>query len=247
MKTILYILTILVVVSCKNQNLLVQNRATVKAGQHAADSVFAYNAVYQYTIREDDKISISVWGQDEVSVGSTYGIYNSNEVYGKWLLVDANGNIELPKLGKFQVLGKTVIELKDTLKKMLAQWILNPVVDVKVLNKQITLLGEVKSPGVITVDKEHNNLLDMVARVGGFEFYANLKKVKVLRQHGADVWVTNIDLTHDKDYLNQNLALQPGDVIIVPSKKYKTFDKRIATIIPFTTAISAAAIIFGLF
>jgi polysaccharide biosynthesis/export protein len=162
-------------------------------------------------------------------------------------MVDAKGQIELPKIGSFEVLGKTVIELKDSLKKIFSGWIVNPIVDVKILNKQITLLGELKNPGVITVDKERNNLLDMVGRAGGFEFYANLKKVKVLRQHGTDVWVTNIDLTQDKNYTTQNLALEPGDVVIVPSKKYKTFDKRISTIIPFTTAISAAAIVFGLF
>jgi polysaccharide biosynthesis/export protein len=247
MKNCLYIVLLFALISCKNQNLLVQTKSDAKKMQPLADSVFQYNADYQYQIRQDDKISISVWGQDEVSVGSSYGIYNSNEVYGKWLMVDAKGQIELPKIGSFEVLGKTVIELKDSLKKIFSGWIVNPIVDVKILNKQITLLGELKNPGVITVDKERNNLLDMVGRAGGFEFYANLKKVKVLRQHGTDVWVTNIDLTQDKNYTTQNLALEPGDVVIVPSKKYKTFDKRISTIIPFTTAISAAAIVFGLF
>lgn len=228
-------------VSCKTQNLLVEKNEIVDM------KPFFYDNSYQYKIEKDDKISVSVWGEDSYSVGSVYGIYNSNEVYGKWLLVDANGNIEIPKIGTTNVLGKTIPELKELLKNNLKQWLLNPVVDVKVLNKEITILGEVRNPNTILVDKDHNTLLEIVSKAGGFEFYANLKSIKVLRQNGENVYVANIDLTNPTDILNKNIQLHPGDIIIVPSKKNKEFDKRISTIIPFTTTVSAAAIIMGLF
>jgi polysaccharide export outer membrane protein len=227
--------------SCTTQNLLVSNNET----ENTTD--FVYDENYQYKIRKDDKISISVWGEDNLSVGSVYGIYNSNEVYGKWLLVDANGNIEVPKLGTKNVVNKTILNLKAEIKNELKQYLVNPVVDVKVLNKEITILGEVRNPNTIQVDKDQNNLLEMISKTGGFDFYANLKSIKVLRQEGNNVRVTNIDLTIEKDILNQNIQLHPGDIVIVPSKKNKEFDKRISTIIPLTTTISAAAIIMGLF
>jgi len=87
----------------------------------------------------------------------------------------------------------------------------------------------------------------MISKTGGFDFYANLKAIKILRQEGENVRVTNIDLTKAVDILNQNIQLHPGDIVIVPSKKNKEFDKRIATIIPLTTTVSAAAIVMGLF
>jgi polysaccharide export outer membrane protein len=87
----------------------------------------------------------------------------------------------------------------------------------------------------------------MISKAGGFDFYANLKSIKILRQEGENVKVTNIDLTKSDDILNTNIQLHPGDIVIVPSKKYKEFDKRIGTIIPFTTAISAAAILLTFF
>jgi polysaccharide export outer membrane protein len=87
----------------------------------------------------------------------------------------------------------------------------------------------------------------MISKTGGFDFYANLKSIKILRQKGEDVHVANIDLTQAENYLMTNIQLHPGDIVIVPSKKYKTFDKRIATIIPFTSTVTAAAIIFGAF
>lgn len=211
------------------------------------DSVFYDTDQYEYKIRRDDKISVSLWGQEELSVGSVYGIYNSNEVYGKWLMVDAEGNIELPKLGTFTVEGLSLISLKDSLKEIYSKWVVNPVVDIKVLNKEITVLGEVRNPGIVKVDKDRNQLMELIAKCNGFEFYANIKKVKVLRQMGDHVAVTTIDLTNENNFAQRNLALLPGDVVIIPSKKYKEFDKRISVIIPLTTTISAAAIIMGLF
>lgn len=242
MKNVIIIFGLLLLLtSCKTQNLLVSKTPNENV------ETFNYDPNYQYKIRKDDKISISVSGEDNLSVGSVYGIYNSNEVYGKWLLVDANGNIEIPKIGTTTVVGKTIPELKEFLRSKLKQWIIAPVVDVKVLNKEITILGEVRNPNTIQVDKDYNNLLEMISKTGGFEFYANLKAIKILRQENENVRVTNIDLTKETNILQQNILLHPGDIVIVPSKKNKEFDKRIATIIPFTTTVSAAAILIGLF
>ncbi|MBK8444241.1 MAG: polysaccharide biosynthesis/export family protein [Sphingobacteriales bacterium] len=231
--------------SCKTSNLFVDKQADNTVA--ALDSVFYNDPHYQYHIRKDDKITISVWGQDDLSVGSAYGIYNSNEVYGKWLLVDAAGNIEIPKIGTFYVEKMTLIQLKDTLKTLYSEWIQVPVVDVKVLNREITVLGEVRDPQVILVDKEKNTLLEMIARCKGLEFYANPKFVKIFRQMGEHVYVANVDLTQSGDMLRRNINLYPGDVVVIPSKKYKEFDRRISTIIPFSTALTSAAIFMGLF
>ncbi len=240
---LLLIAIALLLVSCRTQNLLSDSQNNNKQ----VDTSFRYQPGYQYTIRKNDKIAVSVWGQEELSVGSVYGIYNSNEVYGKWLMVDANGNIELPKIGTMPVYGKTVPQLKDTLHKIIQKWILNPVVDIKVLNKEITMLGEVRTPGVIKIDKDQNSLLEILAHAGGPEFYANLKEVKVFRQEGANVRMTTLNLSKNKDYLSANIILKPGDVVVVPSRKFKAFDKRISVIIPFATTMSAAAILFKLF
>jgi polysaccharide export outer membrane protein len=242
MKKILITLAIvLLFTSCRTYNLIENKTGPMDK------AVFSYDANYQYKIRKDDKISISVWGEDNLSVGSVYGIYNSNEVYGKWLLVDINGNIEIPRIGTKNVVGKTIPELKEEIKNEMTKWLVTPIVDVKVLNKEITILGEVRNPNTIQVDKDKNNLFEMISKTGGFDFYANLKAIKILRQEGENVKVTNIDLTKSDDILNTNILLHPGDIVIVPSKKNKEFDKRISTIIPFTTTVSAAAIIMGLF
>lgn len=231
--------------SCKTTNMFQSDIPEQK--QEELESIFWSDSTYEYHIRKDDKITISVWGQDDISVGSTYGIYNSNEVYGKWLMVDAHGNVEIPRIGTFQVENLTIIDLKDTLKRIYSEWIRVPVVDIKVLNREITVLGEVRDPQVISVDKEKNTLLEVIARCKGLDFYANIKYIKVLRQVGPHVYVANIDLSRGSDLSRRNLFLFPGDVVVVPSKKYKEFDKRVSTIIPFTTALTSAAIFMGAF
>lgn len=231
--------------SCKTHNLFEDKRLSNKVA--ALDSVFHPQRDFTYRIRKDDKITIGLWGHDEWSVGSAYGIYNSNEVYGKWLMVDPNGRIEVPKIGSMYVENLSIEELKDSLKSKFSFWVLNPILDVKVLNREITVLGEVRDPQVITVDKERNTLIEVLARCKGLEFYANIKQVKVLRQNGEHVHVAHIDLTQKGDYLYRNLVLIPGDIVIVPSKKFKEFDRRISTIIPFTTTVTAAAILMSAF
>ena len=136
--------------------------------------------------------------------------------------------------------------MKDTLKSYFGVWVLNPIVDVKVLNKEITVMGEVRTPQTMIVDKEKNNLLEVISRAGGFEFYANLKYVKVLRPFGDSVLVENINLKNSGDLISKNIQLYPGDIVIVPSKRNKEFDKRISTIVPFTSTVSSIAVLFGL-
>ena len=241
-----YLIILSFFTSCKTQNLFLGSEDQFQNTEEEITETFFQDSTYEYKIRKDDKINISVWGQDELSVGSIYGIYNSNEVYGKWLMVDARGCIEVPKIGTTQVEGITVVELKDSLKSIFSQWIKTPIVDIKILNKEITVLGEVRNPGVIKVDTERNTLLDMIAKTGGFDSYANLEYLKVLRQEGPDVRVVNIDLTQAGNYAQRNIQLHPGDVVVVPSRSYKEFDKRVSVIIPLTSTISASAIVLGL-
>lgn len=242
-----FLLAVIIFASCHTQNMFVKEYNSKDHSFTAQDSLLYNNENYEYTIRKDDKISISVWGHDDLSVGSTYGIYNSNEVYGKWLMVDAQGSIEVPKFGTMNVEHLTIPQLKSRLKDSLTVLLVNPIVDVKVLNREISLLGEFRDPATVTVDREKNYLLDMIARVGGFDQYANIEAIKVFRQVGPDTHLLSIDLTYNGNYRYKNIPLYPGDIVIVPSKSYKEFDRRISTIIPFTSALTSAAIFMSAF
>lgn len=247
------LLLVSTIVSCKTQNLFSKTSSIpgkplkVEYASKEDSLAFSVDENYEYKIRTDDKLTVSIWDHDDLSIGSLYGIYNSNEVYGKWAIVNKAGQINLPKVGPFKIKGMTILQAEDTLRKTYREWIKNPVVNVKVLNKEVTVIGELKTPGNYLLEKENNSLMEVLAKAGDMDFYANKKKIKVIRMVDNQPRMVSIDLTVMDDYLARNIKIIPGDLIIVPSKKGKDFDKRISTILPFVSIITAFAITYGTF
>lgn len=206
-------------------------------------TVFARNENYQYVIRKDDKISISVWNHDDLSVGSVYGIYNSNEVYGKWLMVDANGKIPVPQVGEVQAENLTIVELENILRTEYSKFIKQPIIEVKVLNKEVTVLGEVKTPGKYLLEKEQNTLVELLGKAGDFDFYADRSKVMVVRMVDGKPKSVTVDLTQLGQYAESNIYLLPGDLVYVPTRKAKIWDKRSGSIVVPATAIITTAVL----
>lgn len=241
-KTILAALISLVALaSCNTQNLFIKGRIERNG------SYFRPDTAYRYVIRKDDKISISIYNHDDMSIGSVFGIYNSNEVYGKWLLVDADGNITIPKLGRVHLQDSTVPAAEKMLREMYKQWIVDPTIVVKVLNKEVNVIGDVATPGKYVLEKDNNKLIDIIAKAGDFGFYANKKKIQVVRYVNDTPRSVSIDLTNPGAAFEQNVAIRPGDIVYVPSRKSKTWDKRSGSIIiPLATIISSAVLINNL-
>lgn len=245
--TFLKIITVLIWIgllsSCSVQNLQTSNKNPLKTLNEAL-----IDNDYQYKIKKDDKLTVSIWNHDDLSVGSSFGIYNSNEVYGKWIMVDAQGNINLPQIGQVQIEGLTISQAKDTLTLLFAKHILDPILVVKVLNLEISVIGEVKNPASYLVDKNRNNLLDIISKAGGFDFYANKKNISILRNHdNGQIKTFHVDLTKLDASLASKILLKPGDVVYVPTRKGKMLDKKSSSVVPFTSIVTALAIIFKLF
>lgn len=198
---------------------------------------------YEYRIRKDDKVSISVFDHEELSIGSVYSHYSTNENEGKWELVDAAGNLNVAKIGDFHAEGLTVPEAETQLEKLLGKWIVNPQVTLKVLNKEATVLGEVNTPGNARLDKDHNTLVQVLGKAGDFGVYADKRHVKVVRQVGTTTQATVIDMTKLSFFEQSNLLILPGDVVYVPSKNGKQFDRKSPSILGVASIVSAIFII----
>ncbi len=239
---------LLAMVSCKTQGILMQSKTEQRIQSEKPDSSFLHDTAYEYKIRNDDKLSISIWNNDDISVGSVFGIYNSSEGYGKWLMVDKKGEIAMPQVGIIKVSGLTMIQLKETLTKKMAKTILNPIIDVKVLNKEVVVMGEVKNPGKRLLEKENYSLLEILGMSGDFDTYANKSRIQVVRMVNGQPRSITLDLSKMKNYALSNIDIHPGDIVYVPSKKGKDWDKRAgSTIIPAGSAITTAMLILKLF
>lgn len=203
---------------------------------------------YQHIIKTDDKVTVSVWNHEDLSIGSVYGIYNSNEVYGKWVLVDKNGMVKLPEIGSVKLGGLTLDGAKDTLANIYSKIVKDPVVEIKILNLEVTILGEVRTPGNYLIEKNNNNLIELIGRAGGMEFYADKEQIKIIRGdiNKGDVKEYLIDLTDMSAVSSGQLNIYPGDVVYVPSKNGKALDKKAPTLIPFASAASALAVLVAI-
>lgn len=211
--------------------------------QLPAPATLAVGPDYQYHIRKDDKISLSVFDHEDLSVGSVYSRYGVSESEGKWELVDAQGNLNVAKIGSFHVEGLTVLEAEAQLEKQLSKWIVNPQVTLKVLNKEATVLGEVNTPSNVRLDKERNTLVQVLGKAGDFGVYADKRHVKVVRQVGTTTQATEIDLTKLSFFEQDNLIILPGDVVYVPSKSGKQFDRKAPSILGVASIVSAFFIV----
>jgi polysaccharide biosynthesis/export protein len=194
-----------------------------------------------HRIRPDDKISVSVWNHDELSVGSVFTIFNTHESFGKWLLVDGQGVVTLPGIGEIKLGGRTCQQAEEELQRAYAKTLVDPVVVVKVLNRQITLLGEVRMPGTYVIEKERVTLAEALGMAQGMTDFADRRKVELIR----DGIPYLIDMTVFDDTQVNDLPIGSGDLIVIQSRNYKALAQRAPMIIPFASAITAIALILS--
>jgi polysaccharide export outer membrane protein len=221
-----------------------------KASRSAAASRIYYDSISykeSYRIQSDDKISVSIWNHDDLSIGSVYGIYNSNEVYGKWVMVNEKGTAPLPGLGNVKLVNLTIREATDTLSYLYGLQIKEPVITVRILNKEVSVLGEVKTPGNYILEKEHTSIVEIISRAEGFDYYAEKRKVKLIRKSETETHEYIVDFSPENiAYLN-TLFLKSGDVIYIPTKKGKSLDKKAPTILPVASLITATILLVKFF
>lgn len=227
--------------ACSSQNLFNSKMAS-------SAEFYNYNPHVQYVVRKDDKVMISVWNHDDLSVGTLYNsAYNSNEVYGKWMMVNDSGNIYIPKFGSFKIEGLTIEQAEDSLKIMFRKLVVNPILDVRILNREIIVMGEVKNSGKQLLEKQNNTLLDVIAKAGDMDIYANKKKVKVIRKFNNYSKYVTIDLTKMDSTLSQNIQVFPGDIVYVPSRGMKNWEKNSTSIIyPLSAIVSSLVLLSSL-
>lgn len=150
------------------------------------------------------------------SVGST-----GRPVAVSGYLIDLEGNIEIPVLGKIQAVGLTKTQLKETIIKRLVdqQLLIEPIVSVRLVNFKVTVLGEVGNPTVVNVPSEKITLLEALGLAGDLTIYAKRENVMILREENGKKIVKRINLNSTELLYSPYYYLKSNDIIYVePSK-----------------------------
>ena len=152
---------------------------------------------------------------------------SQTSVSGPTYMVDSQGNIEFPVIGKINTENKTTEELRDILKKEISKYVVNPQVSVKNTNYKITVLGEVNRPGTYNIPEAQTTVLEVLGLAGDLTIYGNRNDVLVIRNVDGVITKQRLDLTK-ADFINSPyFYLKQNDVIIVSPNETKQKTSRL--------------------
>ena len=150
---------------------------------------------------------------------ATNSTFNNNPGLAGYL-VNVNGNISFPMIGDILVEGKTRQYIEELLNIKLSKYVKDIVVDVRIMNFKVTIIGEVKKPGVYKIVDERVTLTEALALAGDLTVDANRHTVTIIREENDVQKVTKIDLTTTDLYNSPFYYLKQNDLVYVePSKK----------------------------
>jgi polysaccharide export outer membrane protein len=207
------------------------------------------NPMPAYHLKPGDVLYINMEkfrvGEEIFSISSFQQMSRMNQIQHPYVLghqVDAEGNLTLPLLGRIEVAGKTVNELREELNGLAAKQYAGSVVEIFQLDGMVSIVGEVNQPGRYPIFKERNTIFDAIALAGDLKDYADRSEVKIVREQEGQQTVFHIDL-NDLDALGEKgFYVQNDDVIVVtPLKRRKYVTTNIQWLISSVTALVAIA------
>lgn len=163
-------------------------------------------AAQPFPLGSGDVLEVSVWGDESMA---------------RKVLVRPDGRISFPLLGDMQAAGRSVEDLRAEMESKIGEYIHGAPVTVMLLearSARVSVVGKVQKPGVFPMDGPMS-VLQALAMAGGMTPYASTGSVRVIRtdEGGVQRFIPfDYDLVAGGKGLEQNVSLQPGDVVLVP-------------------------------
>ena len=160
----------------------------------------------QYLLAPGDLVEISVWKEEGMQQ--------------QQILVAPDGNITFPLAGTLMAAGKPMSALEDAIAARLADYIADPVVNVKLLQNNgnsIFVIGKVNKPGQYPANRRID-VMQALSLAGGLTVFADSDSIRILRRVGKEILVFPFDYDDvvDGEHLEQNILLEAGDTVTVP-------------------------------
>jgi polysaccharide export outer membrane protein len=184
-----------------------------------------------YRVQVNDILSINVKALDEEltdifnPISSNNSSIGSESLYFSGFTIDLHGNIKFPILGEIGVLGLTIKEIEDKVKKeLLNQYFKETAqifITVKLAGLKYTVIGEVNGTGVYTLFQDRVNIIEALANSGDIKQTGDRNDVLVVRQYPSGQKIHHIDLTDIAAMQSPYYYIQPNDIILVKPLKRK--------------------------
>ncbi len=200
----------------------------------------------EYKIQPFDKLDVKIFSNDGfklVDVSQSSQQMQNPISY----LVEYDGQVKLPTVGRILISGKTIREAEDMLEQKYKEFFVEPFILITVTNKRVIVFSGGAATGkVIPLTNENYTLIEALAEAGGITDFSKSHKIKLLRGdlNNPEVFLFNVrDL---KDMKNANFMLQANDIIYVEARP-KYASRVISEISPYIGLLTSALFIYGLF
>lgn len=171
---------------------------------------------YEYLVGAGDVLNVTVWDHPELTIPA--GSLRSAAESGNW--VHADGSIFYPYVGRIEVAGLDVTEIRDLITQRISKYIESPQVDVTVASfrsQRVYVTGEVAQPGAVPITNIPMRLIDAVNVVGGLSKFADWRKVTLTRDGVETTY--SLQALYQKGDASQNILLTNNDVLNVGSNE----------------------------
>jgi len=181
---------------------------------------------YVIHIAENDNLLISITSRnpqaaDIFNVVKIGGGGASNNLSWHGYLVDQSGDINFPLIGKVHLSGLTKTEAITRLEEVLSVYLENPIVNVRIMNYRIYMLGEVSSPGVKQFSDEKVTILQAIAMAGDLTMSGNRHNIMIFRELDGQRQFFNVDITSPDIFNSPVYYLRQNDLVYVEPNKFK--------------------------
>ena len=215
------------------------------------------NGTSDYRIRSQDILqirnlqNIKYIVEETPSTSATSSANTTITSQGQTYQVEDDGAVALPVIGRIHVAGLTRTEamklIEDTYRKDVLK---DPIIDLRIINLKVTILGEVKSQGNYPLIKDKTNLIEMLGEAGGLTDKANEKNIKIIRGDPKDPQITQVDLSKTGTLADPRLILQNNDIIYIAENKRAVKNDQLqnfnTTVQPVLIILNTALIIYTL-
>ncbi len=208
----------------------------------------------EYRVSPNDIVSMSVYTNDgfkliDITTSAesvTSRLNNMNNNTNIQFLVEPDGMIKLPIIGKIKIAGMTIREAEKSLEAQYANFYNKPFVVVRVVNRRVTIFpGTGGSGRVVNLDNESTTVIEALALAGGITNTGKAKKIKLIRGDLRNPKVILIDLSTLEGVKQGNLLLQANDIIYVEPVP-RVSQEVLIQITPIVGIITSFALIYNI-
>jgi polysaccharide export outer membrane protein len=211
--------------------------------------------ISDYRLKPNDELYIQINSLDDAAANVFSGTSAQQSLYlgtiqpyGASLIsysIDKEGYLLLPVIGRLSVKDKTTTEVGGIIKESLTKILSQPVVSVKLVNRYVSVLGEVRNPGHFAYAQDKLTILDAIGLAGDITDYGNRDEVILTRnENGKNIRIP-VDLTRSEILASNFYYMRPNDIIYVKPLRKKFWGMREFPFSILLSTITTAVLLYS--